>query len=164
MSFLRGLFSLAVGGLIVVAGGGAPALAGTPATVTVTEYTDAGFIPCGATTLSFTGTERSVSRFGQSASGNQTLTHVVSINGVVTDEAGNVYRIHGAQTGPTTIQVRDGVETYQQTLNDKFVILDLNGGGVVDKFNTTVNVSFSIVNGEITTNRYHLTDHGTCSL
>ena len=157
----RGLSAVTVGGLMVCMAGGSPALAGTPATVTVIEHASAGFIPCGATTCSFAGTERVVSRLGQSASGNQTVTSVVTVNGVVTDEAGSVFRVHGAQTLPTTIQVREGVENYQQTFNNKFIILDPNGG-VANEFNSTTNVSFSIANGEITTPRVHSIDQGTC--
>lgn len=159
----RALSAVAVGGLMLCAAGVPPASAGTPATVTVSEVESSGFIPCGTTTLSFTGTERTVFRAGQSASGNQTVTSVVTVNGVVADEAGNVYRIHGAQTVPTTIQVRDGVETYHQTFNNKFVILDLNGG-LVTKFNETTNVSFRIVGDEVTTLRSHTNNQGSCSL
>ena len=162
MGVSRVLSAVAAGGLMVCTAGASPASAGTPATVTVRQIVDAGFIPCGTTMLSFTGTERVIERVGESASGNQTLTFVVTSNGVVTDEAGNVFRIHGAQILHNVIQIRDGVETYQQTFNDKFVILDPDGG-LANKFNVTFNGSFSIdEDGVLTESRYHLINQGTC--
>lgn len=164
MGALRRVSAVALGGLMVCAGGVSPASAGTPATVTTDILSGSSFLPCGTTTLSFiSGTSRSVFRLGQSASGNQAVTQVVTINGVVTDGDGNVFNIHGVQSIPTTIQVKDGVETYQGTFVEKFVLLDPHGG-LVDKFNSTANYSFTIDNGEFTETRYHFIDKGTCSL
>jgi hypothetical protein len=165
MGALRRVCAVALGGLMVSAGWVAPASAGTPATVTTSILSyDPGsfFIPCGTTTLQFvSGTSRSVYREGQSASGNLQYTMKNTINGVVIDGDGNLYNIHGVQAQPTVIRVQDGVETQQTTQIEKFVLLDPSGG-LVDKFNSTITFSLTIVDGELIENRFHFVDQGTC--
>jgi hypothetical protein len=167
MGALRRVSAAVLGGLLVSAGGVAPASAGTPATVTTYDSSflaGANFLPCGTTTLQFvSGTQRTIYREGRSASGNLQYTQVNTTNGVVIDGEGNLYRIHGVQNVPTTVQVRDGVETYQGTFVEKFVLLDPDRV-LVDKFNSTANYSFTIANGDFTETRYHFVDQGTCSL
>ncbi len=148
----RFVATLAAMSALALALGVAPVLADSPAVHFSFPATGAVFV-CETNTYTVTsGTVSIVVHVGSSASGNTNLTGTLTVSKVVAeDEAGNVYRIVGAQWFGATFNAQTGAS--QSTVTAKFQIVS-QGGGTADSVNLVLHIS---PNGDV--NDF---DFGTC--